>query len=106
MTFKFVDKIGDFDEDDLVYNPPERRFDYYQIAGFRNEKTNMYEIRKLTYDQYGNLLGKHNFHMDKSKLKKKLKTLPYASFQLYPYKCVNLIEYPKPEAVTFAMMRD
>jgi len=87
-------------EEDFIYKPEERQFSFYQICQFPIEKN--YMVRKLIYDEYGELLNYRESRLKKDILNKFIKKCPKYKFTIYPAYDLDVVGFPEPKEILMA----
>lgn len=86
---KFVGETAE----SLEYKPPTFKESFYQICQYKNPKTNMYEVRKVFFNEKYEHIGIFEKGYDIKTLKKFMKKTNRNKFKLYP---VNELSYIAP----------
>jgi hypothetical protein len=87
-------------DEDFVYNPEKRKFTFYQICQFAVDK--QYHIRKIIYDEMGEMISHKEAKLKKIKLEKFLKGSPKYKYTLYPAYNLDIVGYPQSNEVLMA----
>jgi hypothetical protein len=95
MQFTLKDR-----EDDFIYKPEKRIFNFYQICKF--PKDTYYLVRKIKFDEYCEITNVEERSIKKNKLKKFLKKCPSNKYTIYPTYNFNNVGYPDPNEILTA----
>lgn len=87
-------------EEEFIYKPDEHQFTFYQICQFSIDKK--YNIRKLFYNEYGNLVKNKESYMKKDKLNKFIKKCPKYKYTIYPAYNLDVVGYPEDNEILTA----
>lgn len=87
-------------EEEFVYNPTERIFTFYQICGYALKKK--YNIRKLKYNEYCELIDYTETAVKKDVVGKFVKKCPTFKYSIYPTYELNVVEFPKDNEILTA----
>jgi hypothetical protein len=88
--------------DDMVYKPDAITFNYYQICFYPDPKTGLISVRKLTFDQYFQVIDVKEKAHNQKKVKKFIMTIPKSKYCVYPTFNINMISYPQPDQIMSA----
>lgn len=84
---------------EMVYNPPEKVFSFYQICLFPIPNTDQVSVRKLKYNQDFDLVSKREKTYNKKKIDKFVKSIPINRYKLYSTYDLSILDYPGPELI-------
>lgn len=87
-------------DDDFIHKPDERQFSFYQICQFSVDKK--YMVRKLIYDEYGELLTYRESRLKKDILNKFIKKCSKHKFTIYPAYDLDVVGFPEPKEILIA----
>jgi hypothetical protein len=89
LVIKFEKK-----SDDLMYNPPKSKNTYYQICQFKNKFTNKYGVRKIYYNEHGEIIKNIIKEYTKKEIDKFIKLNKTTKYSIYPLDDAVKIELP------------
>lgn len=95
LSFRIKEQDEEFD-----YKPDKREFTFYQICQFAIDK--QYHVRKIIYNEYGEMVRQKETKLKKNKLNNFLKGAPEYKYILYPAYNLNMIEHPKDSDISLA----
>lgn len=87
-------------EEEFAYSPEQRNFTFYQICQFAVDKK--YQVRKLTYDEHGEVVKSKVAKIKKSKLEKFIKSCPEYKYTIYPAYNLDVVGPPQPNEILTA----
>lgn len=87
-------------EEEFVYQPESRQFSFYQICMYSVDKK--YHVRKIIYDEYGDMVKSKEDKLKKSKLDKFLKKCPEYKYTIYPAYNLDIVGLPQPNEILTA----
>ena len=90
--YKFVTEGPEIFE----FNPDKHLYSFYQVCQFRNNYSKKYEVRKVVFDQNGEIIKTFEKGYPKSKLSNFLKIQTPQKYALYPVANLSLIDLPNP----------
>lgn len=79
-------------EEDFIYKPNERQFTFYQICQFKIN--NRYLVRKITYNEYGEIIKYKTAKLKRDKLDKFIKKCPEYKYTIYATYDLENIGFP------------
>lgn len=88
-------------KDDFIYKPEERQFSYYQICQFSLNKK--YAVRKLIYNETGDLITYRENNLKKNILDRFLKKCPEYKYTIYPAYTLDVVEFPHDNDILTAL---
>lgn len=95
VQYKFIsEKPSDFE-----FNPKKQLFSFYQICQFKNEQTNKYEVRKVIFNEYGEIIKAYEKGYPKFRLDKFIEQNKPNKFKMYPVATIKLISLPDPSNI-------
>lgn len=86
--------------EDFIHKPEERQFSFYQICQFPINKK--YMIRKLIYDEYGELMRYSEKRFEKDVLNKFIKKWAKHKYTIYPTYDLDVVGFPEPKEILMA----
>ena len=89
-------------EQEYEYNPEKREFPFYQICHFSMDGKK-HKIRKIYYNEVGEILRHNEDLIKKSKLDKFLKKCPKYKYTIYPAYDLDIVGFPQNNEITMAM---
>src|SRR3989339_1404526 len=89
-NINFVD-LQTYTKKKLLYEPDKRLDTYYQICQFKNPYTKKHMVRKIVFNENGNIIKNYEREYDSSSLKKFIKTQKTNKYKLYSKKDINYI---------------
>ena len=87
-TYKFVNSF----KEECANNEPN--VDFYQIAAFADQKTNMYHIRKFTINCSNEFIAVRNHYIKKRTLDRFIRTKKYNQYKTFPVYDLEYVDYP------------
>jgi hypothetical protein len=81
-------------EEDFIYKPNERQFSFYQICSF--SVNNRHKVRKIIYNENGDILRHRETMLKKEILAKFLKKCPEHKYTLYCTYDFQTVDFPDP----------
>jgi hypothetical protein len=87
-------------EEDFIFQPQRRQFSFYQICQFPIDKK--YAVRKLIYDETGELITYREAPFKKEVLDKFLKKSPEYKRTIYPAYELGVIGFPEANEILTA----
>lgn len=87
-------------EEDFIYKPDERQFSFYQICQFPVDKR--YKVRKIIYNENGDMMTYREKAMKKDILDKFLKKCPDFKFTIYPAYALDVVGFPEANEILTA----
>ena len=87
-------------DEEFVYNPDKMEFTFYQICQFAVDK--QYHIRKIIYNELGEMVRYKEAKLKKNRLEKFLKGSPKYKYTLYPAYNLDIVGYPKSDEILMA----
>jgi hypothetical protein len=100
FNIKFDSKSSTYD--DMIYKPKDITFYYYQICFYPDPNTRLVSVRKLTFDQYYQVIEAKEKAYNQKKVKKFIDTIPKSKYCVYPTYNINMITYPQPDQILSA----
>lgn len=89
-------------EDKFDYRPMKREYSFYQICTFsKDDKRHV--VRKLYYDEYGNMLRYNEEMIKKTILQKFLRRCPENKYTIYPTYDLDGVGMPQSNEIELAM---
>jgi hypothetical protein len=87
-------------EEEFIYKPDERQFSFYQICQFHVDKK--YKVRKLIYNENGDMMTHREKAMKKDILDRFLKKCPDYKYTIYPTYDLDVVGFPDPNEILTA----
>ena len=87
-------------EEEFIYKPELRQFSFYQICQFSVDKK--YKVRKVIYNETGNMVIHREKAMKQSILEKFLKKCPHFKYTIYPAYDLDIVGFPDPNEIMTA----
>jgi hypothetical protein len=87
-------------EEDFIFKPDERQFSFYQICQFPMDKK--YMVRKIIYNEYGDMIDYREKNMKKDILDKFLKKCAKFKYTIYPAYNLDVVGFPEPNEILTA----
>ena len=87
-------------EEEFIYKPDERQFSFYQICQFPVNKK--YKVRKLIYNENGDMMTHREKAMKKDILDRFLKKCPDYKYTIYPTYDLDVVGFPDPNEILTA----
>ena len=87
-TYKFYKK-----QDEFKYTPPKEDFSFYQICSFKHPFTHKHGVRKVIFNEFGNIIKTYEKEYPVDKIQsfiKKNKRNKYTMYSVYDIKTVAL----------------
>lgn len=82
-------------------NDETKKFSFYQICGFSYE--GKHEVRKLVYDEQGNLLYHNTSRLSKEILDNFIKKSPVFKYTIYPTYNLDIVGFPDNGEILMAI---
>jgi len=95
MKFKLQRQKEEFE-----YKPEPRQFSFYQICQFPMDK--QYSVRKIIYDETGEIVNYRESKLKKSVLEKFLKSCPECKYTIYPAYDLGVVGFPVSDEILVA----
>ena len=86
--------------DNFVHTPETRQFSFYQICQFPLNKK--YSVRKLIYDETGEIITYRENKLKKDILDKFLKKAPKFKYTIYPAYDLDVVGFPEANEILTA----
>lgn len=80
-------------QEEFIHTPETRQFSFYQICQFSINKK--YSIRKLIYDESGEIITYRENKLKKDVLDKFLKKAPKYKYTVYPSYALDVVGFPE-----------
>jgi len=87
-------------KDDPYNKPIERQFPFYQICQFSID--NRHKVRKIMYDEFGEMVSHRETMLKKDLLNKFLKGCPKYKYTIYPAYDLDVVGFPEPNEILTA----
>jgi hypothetical protein len=87
-------------QDDFIHTPETRQFSFYQICQFPLDKK--YSVRKLIYDETGEIITYRENNLKKDVLDKFLKKSPKFKYTIYPAYDLDVVGFPEANEILTA----
>lgn len=87
-------------QEDFIYAPEQRTFSFYQICQFPINKK--YEVRKLVFDEFGELVSNRETKLKKEVLDKFLSKCKPFKYCIYPTYQLNIVDLPTLDEISTA----
>lgn len=84
---------------DMCYNPEHKLTSFYQICGFKNPRTNKYPLRKLIFNEHGEIVKKYEKEYKEEILDKFMEKSRTNKYKIYPTYDLSLISEPKIDEI-------
>lgn len=81
-------------KDDLEYNPQKHQTSYYQFCQFKNPSTNMYQTRKIIFDEMGIINKTYEKEYTKKQIEQFAKTHRDNKYKMYPVANIKYVALP------------
>lgn len=88
-------------QEDFIHQPETQQFSFYQICQFPIDKR--YSVRKLFYDQSGEVITYRESKLKKDVLDKFLKKCPEYKYTIYPAYELDVVGFPDPTEILTAV---
>ena len=86
-------------QSDMVYNPDAVTFNYYQICFYPNPNTGEISVRRLTFNQYFQVVDVKQKTYNQKKVKKFIQSIPKSRYCIYPTYNIDMVGYPNPDQI-------
>lgn len=86
--------------EDFIYKPEQRQFSFYQICQFAVDKK--YKVRKVIYDECGEMVKYTENVLKKDVLDKFLKKCPKYKYTIYPTYDLDIVGFPEDNEILTA----
>lgn len=87
-------------KEEFIYSPEKREFTFYQICQFAIDKK--YQIRKIIYNEMGEMVRYKEAKLNKKKLERFLKGSPEYKYTIYPTYNLDIVGYPQSNEILMA----
>jgi len=87
-------------DEDFIFKPDERKFSFYQICQFSIDKK--YMVRKLIYNENGEMMEYREKKLKKDILDKFLKNCQKFKYTIYPAYDLDVVGFPDPNEILTA----
>jgi len=77
----------------MIYNPDKRIDSFYQICQFKNEVTKLHEVRKIFFNQLGDVLKTSEKQYTSNKIKSFIKSHGQNKYKIYPVASLKYLEH-------------
>jgi len=94
QTFKFYNKV-----DEYQYCPKKEINSFYQICQFKNPYTDKYCIRKVIFNEHGEILKTFEKEYYKCIVDKFMKKNKQNKFSVYPVSDIKYVDLPDPASI-------
>ena len=91
----------DTQDEEFEYTPTTNKFSYYQICGFLVD--GMYHVRKIIYNEYGEVISMRTSNLEASKIKNFIKKCPKNKYTIIPVYDLNNSDMPDQGSILLAM---
>lgn len=78
----------------MYYKPSQIKNSYYQICQFKNPSTNLYETRKVIFNENYEIIKSYERSYEKDYLEKFMKTNKETKYKIYPVSYIKYVSYP------------
>lgn len=95
LTFRLQEQ-----EEEFIYKPDARQFTFYQICQFAIN--GQYSIRKLIYNEIGELINYKEAKLKKEKIKKFIKKCPSYKYSIYSVYNLDNVGFPNSDEILTA----
>jgi hypothetical protein len=82
------------ENESLQYSPPPLSDSYYQICGIKNRDTNMYETRKIVFNENNDILKIYEREYSGKYLKRFIKNANQNKYKIYPTDSIKNLDVP------------
>ena len=82
------------EEDEMLYNPEKQLESFYQFCQFKNPKTNLYESRKIIFNEMNEIIKTYEKGYDSKTIKIYAKTHNFNKYKMYPTQYIKLVALP------------
>ena len=96
-NFKFTSKST---QDDLVYNPPQKIFKYYQLCSFKNPWNSKFHIRRFIMNERNEFVSIDENYIDAKKYERFVRSHKLNEYKLYNVYDLNHVAYPSMGEIT------
>ncbi|ATZ80620.1 hypothetical protein BMW23_0573 [Bodo saltans virus] len=87
-------------DNDIVYNPKQYVSTFYQFCKFKNSGTNLYETRKIFFNEKGEILKVYERSYDLQTVKKFIKETRDNKYKIYATTGIKMVAYPNTSDMT------
>jgi len=89
-------------DDNMIYKPEKYTDSYYQFCQFKNPFSNLYETRKIVFNEMGQILKVFVKPYSGSVIKKFMKQHACNKFKLFPVREIKYVELPNTSDLLIA----
>ena len=86
--------------DDMVYKPDKRIDSFYQICKFKNPTNKLHEVRKIIFNQLGDVLKISEKQYDSNKIKSFVHIHGQNKYKIYPVSSLQYLDLPNGNDMT------
>ncbi len=97
LNYKFYNKSP---QDDMIYNPPENKFKYYQLCSFRNPWNNKHHIRRFVMNSKNEFISIDENYIESRQFKRFVKSHKLNEYKLFNTYDLNHVSYPSMGEIT------
>ncbi len=96
-NFKFTSKSV---QDDLIYNPPQKIFKYYQLCSFKNPYNGKFHIRRFIMNEKNEFISIEENYIDSKKYERFVRSHRLNEYKLHNTYDLNHVAYPSMGEIT------
>jgi len=85
---------------DMIYNPDHRIDTYYQICQFKNKFTGHFGVRKIVFNEHGEILKIFENEHSGKKIEQFMKSHRQTKFKLFPVNDISYVDLPNGNDMT------
>jgi hypothetical protein len=78
----------------LEYTPSAKLYTYYQVCQFKNPFTDKHDIRKVVFDESGEIKKVYERQYEGSEVKKFVKSNNNNKYRIFPVREMSMVGYP------------
>lgn len=86
-------------QEQYIYNPNHKLYTFYQICQFKNPIINKYEVRKIIFNQLGEIMKTFEKGYPKKKLEIFMENNSSNKYALYPTTKIENVDLPNPNNI-------
>jgi hypothetical protein len=92
--YKFYKK-----QDEFKYNPSKEIYSFYQICSFKHPYTNKYGVRKVIFNEFGNIVKTYEKEYHKDKIEAFIKNNKKNKYTMYSVYDIKTVALPGPSYI-------
>jgi hypothetical protein len=86
-------------DDEFKYNPPKQLSTFYQICHYKNDYTNKYGVRKIIFNEFGNIIKTYEKEYNREKIESFMSNNGKNKYTIYPVYDLKNVALPGPSFI-------